>query len=177
MQITSLSYQAGIKGQNKVHRNGTVSKKNSFEKYKTTMNSIISFISILIATLAIQTSECSSVHAVDSFFPLTSQTSNSRGTSQRSHSSRSTSDSKNRDKKIETIDFVEQANLNPTTYVNVGGNQQPSTLQDVSIKSGNGAFYYTDKNRNQRPGYRSQSNTYRSSSSPRSNSQHFSKTA
>lgn len=118
------------------------------------------------------------MHAVDSFFPLTSQSSNSRGTTQRSHSSRSNSDSKNRDKKIQTIDFVEQANqMNPSTYMNVGGVQQPSNLQDVSIKSGNGAFYYTGNNRNQRQGYRSQSNTYRSSHLPRSNSKHFSKTA
>lgn len=136
------------------------------------MNSIIVFSSFLIATLAIQSSKCSPVHAVDSFY-LTGQSSNSRGTSQRSHSSRSNNNSK-KSAKIETIGLVEQANpLNPTTYVG----QQSTTFQDGSIKSGNDMAYYYNNNHNQRQRYPSQSNTYTSSHRPRSNSLNFPKTA
>lgn len=140
------------------------------------MNSIIFFSSILIAALAIQTSKCS-VQVVDSFFPLSSQSSY-RATSQRSHSSRSNSNSKNNDKKIEKFGVVERANpMDPTTYMNVGGVQQPTTMQDGSIKPGNDVAYYYTNNRNQRQRYPSQSNTYRSSQLPRSNSLNFPKTA
>lgn len=141
------------------------------------MNSIIVFSSILIATLAIQTSKCSPVQVVDSFFPLSSQPS-SRGISQRSHSSRSNSISKNNNKKIDNIDFVARTNqLNPTTYMNIGGAQQPTTLQDGSIKPGNDMAYYYNNNRNQYHRYRSPSSTHRSSQLPRSNSLNFPKIA
>lgn len=164
------------------HRHVTVSKVQG------NMNSFIVFSSFLIATFAIQCSECSAVQVIDSFFPLNSQSTNSRGTSQRSRSTRSNSGLKNSNKKtgtvgkMETIGFVEQqANqLNPSSYMNVGEVQQPTTLQDGLIKQGNDALAYYSINyndgNNQRQRYPSR---YRSRSSQlqRSNSLNFPETA
>lgn len=152
------------------------------------MNSFIVFSSILIATFAIQCSDGSAVQVMDSFFPLSSQSINSRGTSHRSRSTRSNSGLRNSDKKIrkmETINFVEQqANqLNSSSYhMNVGDVQQQTNPQDGSIKQGNDVLSYYSINNNdgnsqrkRRPSrYRYRS---RSSQLPRSNSLNFPETA
>lgn len=142
------------------------------------MKTITVFSSILIATLAIQTLECTTAHGVDSFFPLR-QSSNSRGLSRGSHSSRPSIDTKKGiNKKMETMGFIEPANqqtLNSNNYVNVGGVQHPTNLQEGTIKSGNGMAYSNSNNHhNHRQQYPSQSNTYdRSSQLPISNSFNF----